>query len=186
MIYLPTKHTLLSEAVAAWLRTFCWTHLVTLTFKNIVEEEFAERRMKAWIRKLEKVSEGRVNWVFSIERQGSGNPHLHLLLGLRNGLQIEQLVTAWKDGFAKIRRYDPGRGGAYYVVKTIGDHNDNWAFNLKGLEKREPIQKETEHAASSDDNEGNDTILEGISQYNKSNRARVRYSISAGRKAATF
>ena len=121
--------------LAAWLRTFAWTHWATLTvartetpgrLRQIFDNEF--------VRFATKLTQDQVTYAFVIEGGALGDrPHLHALLACGLDLAATRLERAWRHGLARVQAYDPQRGGARYLAKQIGSVALDW-----GLSSRRP------------------------------------------------
>lgn len=60
-------------------------------------------------------------YFYAIESHLSGYPHLHALLAGTASLTVRQLEQRWESGHSRIVVYDPMRGAAFYVSKSLLD-----------------------------------------------------------------
>ena len=122
-----TRSAGLPPLQAAWgtfLQPHPWDLFVTLTFANPVHPEQGRKRFLRWITALERHPARRANGAVVCERgyehQRRHVIHYHLLLAGVDGIPIFAAIHAWHrigEGGADIRRYSPGRGGAFYIAK---------------------------------------------------------------------
>jgi hypothetical protein len=111
----------MATARGEWLRQRDWDHLAVLTFDGDATVDHAEREVKRWLRLVaQRAARRGMQWIYVVEQVVSGAPHVHVLTGGTAGLGVRDLLAAWRCGQAHVRRYDHRRGGAYYLVKTIG------------------------------------------------------------------
>src|SRR5436309_3441817 len=76
-----------------------------------------------WISTSQGFSSGaqqRVYYFAAVETTAPNWFHLHALLAGTKNLGVRDLTEAWRSGFAQVRVYDPTRGAANYVTKTMG------------------------------------------------------------------
>jgi hypothetical protein len=108
-----------------------WTWWATLTFKNRVSDEHADRSLRAWARHLARqVVDDHIGFVWVRESQPRN--HFHALLAMPANVQLtwRELDDAWKHsdtaaGFVEIVKYDAARGAAYYIASK-----DGWTSNV--------------------------------------------------------
>lgn len=104
----------------AWLASFTWDHILTLTFRAPAAVERARRSFLRMVRWLERSAGERVDWFYSFEPSHDGRGiHIHALLAGTSSLTVDEVSAAWKDGFTRVARFDPKRAGAKYVTKGI-------------------------------------------------------------------
>jgi hypothetical protein len=104
-----------------WLSRFPWHHFATLTYRvGLVVPGCPQRLFNKWTRHLERRCQKPVQSVVVIE-QGSfgGLIHQHALLHGTADLNTEALEKSWLNGYAHVRRYDPAKGAAYYLTKSV-------------------------------------------------------------------
>jgi hypothetical protein len=124
----------ISRAYGQHLDQFAWDFFATLTFACEVGIATASQRFLAWIRRLERSAQAPVPWFLGMENgDAGGRLHLHALVGGVSHLALSLLQRAWPHGQAHIRRYQAGRGAAYYVAKFTGED-----FTMHDLSKRLP------------------------------------------------
>jgi hypothetical protein len=120
----------------AWgehLRSRQWAFVVTLTTRFEMGADTCLRIFKeGYIRRLAAIAGHPVPYFVVIEggtadQQG----HIHALVAGVEDLPVWRLRWAWKKGFTHVRRYDPSRGAAYYVSKTIGGVTDDYEVSRR-------------------------------------------------------
>lgn len=137
---------------AAWIEllnrpAWEWSWWVTLTYKQQVKPEAAERDFKRWIRDLNTNRFGPrygargkgLNWARTEEYQLRGVLHYHALVGLTGHLDRWQAKSDWekigapewfqnankewerqpRTGYARIYEYDRTQGAISYVSKYV-------------------------------------------------------------------
>ena len=110
----------------AWdefLHRYAWAHFGTLT---AAEEWSAERLRRefldGWVRRAAWHARSPVPWFAVIEKGPvGGRAHLHALVAGTARVSTKVLEAAWRIGNAQVRAYEPQRGGAFYVAKSIPD-----------------------------------------------------------------
>lgn len=118
----------IAEALARFLSQFEWTHFVTLTtrFKqaeNRVLRVFHQR----FVRPLARIAQCRIPHFLVVEATpANGVPHIHALLGGTASLTTQRIESVWPEGFCDIKKYDPAKGAAYYVTKSLESNPDSW------------------------------------------------------------
>ena len=129
------------EALATWAAAFPWTSFATLTFRRPMRKD-ALRFARAWFRAICKEADsfGRImcgeEWHHDGERL-----HLHALVYVEGG-ELLDLTTWWRwwytrFGRARVERYDPSRGAAFYVAKYIRkEQNADWFLLEYGKRSR--------------------------------------------------
>lgn len=139
----------LIEGYAGWWKGWSWDWFVTLTYAGFPWRSTALRKFQKWIADLQKeqgTSEFR--FVRVIETGAFGNNvHVHLLVG---GLKEKARLFPgeWRDrwekiaGRAAIVRFDPEKGGVYYVLKTLDPARDfDVDFYFPTLREKEPSRE---------------------------------------------
>lgn len=129
------NHRSLRSQCAKDFAQFDWTHFCTLTFRKPTNIETAAKRFRTWTRRLEQRAQHRINYIMAPERHQRGTAHVHAILAGLEGFPSSWLAASWveMEGRIEIEPYDPERGGAFYLTKTIGTSNDWWDCNLNGL-----------------------------------------------------
>jgi hypothetical protein len=123
-----------TELHRAWinfLHKYPWCWFATLTFKNEIHPEQANRRFYRYIRKINKTLFGNryyekglgIMWTKAIEYQKRGVIHFHALLGPEdlNSLNHFDYMELWHtegNGFARIYPYSPEKA-EWYVTKYV-------------------------------------------------------------------
>jgi hypothetical protein len=118
-----------SRRRAAWggfLSEYVWDHFATFTFAtptsgDAARLEFAHR----YVRRLARVAQAGIAWALVVEGEESDHVHLHALLAGTRHLPTRELERAWKLGHTRVAIYDPQRGAATYLAKTLGQRGDN-------------------------------------------------------------
>jgi hypothetical protein len=116
----------LIDAYGDWLGEWTWDLFGSLTFPGYPSVTKAERVFSKWIGDIEKLAGTRkFRYVQVLERGADGeNVHFHVLIGgLKPSARRMPLKWAgrWQQiaGYAVIQRFDPDRGGIYYLLKTL-------------------------------------------------------------------
>jgi hypothetical protein len=114
----------LQAAWGGWLDQLPFDWIVTLTFAVQVHPEQARKRWLRWIRALEHHPARPVGieliWARADEQQRRQVIHFHALIALVGSVSIVSASKLWErigGGWAHIRRYQSGLGGAYYISK---------------------------------------------------------------------
>ena len=71
--------------------------------------------------RLSSYAERSISFFFAVERNRSGAHHLHALVSGTQSLTAKRIAHAWRLGDSRVTVYDPTKGGAWYVSKTVGD-----------------------------------------------------------------
>ncbi len=138
--YASDQHTV--EKYAAWLVKVPWQLFCTFTFAWKVSDPQADKTFIEFINRIEATLKCNIAYLRGDEKRfsGCGKPacgrHFHALLTSEKPLPPAVLEFFWKsmagkrsdDAGAKAEPYDPHRGGALYVVKSINDINGDWSF----------------------------------------------------------
>lgn len=113
----------LRQAWSEYLRGFAWDHFATLTFARTTTPEGARRAfVQVWHRVVARLAQRPVPYFFVVERGGGGMWHIHALLSGTQHVPLDGLESAWKRyGRADIQPYDPMRGAAFYLTKSLPD-----------------------------------------------------------------
>jgi len=104
---------------------------LTLTFREEIHPEQADRRFKRFIRHINESLFGRryrekgkgVYYVRALELQRRGVLHFHALLGgerVRRLRRLSLMDKWWEDnGFARVERYEKSKGAKSYLSKYV-------------------------------------------------------------------
>ena len=117
----------LQLATGAWLHAHrVWTWWATLTFAKPVGPYGATAAVRLWSQLLAKLVMQHIWVAWAIEHAGDGH-HVHMLLELPESSQVQEwsLRSTWRRtslvaGLSRIERFNPAKGGAWYLVKTQG------------------------------------------------------------------
>lgn len=132
----------LTEAWSAYLQQFSWDHFSTFTFRPIVRPvglnrqeityihpESVQKALRRLINELNKEIFGQRYWkrphegiivAAAMERQQSGNPHVHALMGNIPSRISRKGIESWwfeKQGIARVKEYKHGMGAEEYLSK---------------------------------------------------------------------
>ena len=122
----------LRNAWGAWVGTYPWRHYATLTDSNSNSPRSLVNHSKAFVRRLESRGGGRVDYIAIVEGAHRGFPHLHMLLNGTERLTTREIQRQWRLGLSEIRRYNPARAAAYYLVKELGrSYHDPDLFDFR-------------------------------------------------------
>jgi len=134
---LPTsKEALPSKITEGWvdlLSRYEWDWFVTLTFRNCIHPEAAEKRFRVWLNQLNRQLYGKrwskkgqgIYWAKALEWQKRNVIHFHLLMSdvqnLNETLRRLSAMDKWKDlaGFARIEVPKQQMCVARYCAKYI-------------------------------------------------------------------
>lgn len=133
---------LLSEAWSAYLQQYSWDHYSTFTFRPItraiglnrtsvsfVHPESVQKALRRLTNELNKEIFGERFWkrphegiivAAAMERQQSGNPHIHALMGNIPASKRRMDIVDWwyqKQGIARVYAYQQGMGAEEYISK---------------------------------------------------------------------
>lgn len=124
------------ELQAGWIELMCridnmvdFDWYATLTFREPVHPESADKRYRRWLHKINrevlgvrywKRSKG-VFWVRALEWQKRGVLHFHCLIAGVKGLRRLSYMDKWNElaGYARIWKYDKNLGAKYYLGKYL-------------------------------------------------------------------
>lgn len=114
----------LQAAWGDWISSCPWDWFVTLTFAVDVHPEQARKRTQRWLDAVEHHRNRPAGipliWVRADEQQRRQVIHSHALLAVVGSVPIMAASRLWQrigGGWAHIRPYQPGLGGAYYIAK---------------------------------------------------------------------
>ena len=119
MASISTEDANLRATWGKWIDEILWDHFCTLTFHYGATIDGAKRQFLKFIRRLDSRAQMAVEWFMVIERGPGGAVHVHALLRATDQLENRTITEQWPNGRTDIRKYDPARGGAYYVTKQI-------------------------------------------------------------------
>jgi hypothetical protein len=105
--------------MASMLSRCPWWHYATLTDDYGHSPASLLRQGLVFVRRLETKARRRVDYFLIVEGARRGFPHLHALLFGTDSLTVRQVEQQWRLGFTSVRRFDPTRGAAGYVVKEL-------------------------------------------------------------------
>jgi hypothetical protein len=110
----------------SWLQLARWSHFVTLTTRELVSvDRLRHEFVHGFVRRLAKAAQRPLGWFYAIEMHGDRErPHVHALLSGTEALHVDQVVRHWRAGHSRITVYDPRRGAAQYVGKTLARNPD--------------------------------------------------------------
>ena len=110
----------LQDAWGAWIERLApWEWYLTLTFAEIVHPEQAERKWRAFVKRVEGKRGRAICWVRALEYQRRGVIHFHALLAGMEFLAYNAVRQLWPWGFSWIEPYQPGRGANFYLGKYV-------------------------------------------------------------------
>jgi len=127
-----------------WLSLPPWEWYVTQTFRaNYVSPKEADRHWQAWLNSLVVTCKARGlarPFYFRVtEYQDRGTLHYHSLIGGVGETRRLLFKDFWElHGYARVTKYEPGRGANFYVGKylTKDDGDIRFSHNLpKRLDK---------------------------------------------------
>ena len=119
----------LTQIYGDWLSQYNWNLFVTLTFRDICPEmkakgftyisrAYAVRQWRKLLKALKKVEHRAPYWVRVTESsEWRDAPHFHAVLGGITRVEPYRVEQLWykQCGLAKVERYDPELGGAWYL-----------------------------------------------------------------------
>ena len=125
------------ESWGQWLNEYDWDHYCTLTFHWEATIDGANRQFRRFIRRLERRTQGAINWFMVIEYGRGGCLHIHALLGTTNTLPDKSVDLAWPAGITDVQTYDSQRGATHYITKDIAFKATYWDIskNLKATHR---------------------------------------------------
>ena len=116
----------LIEAYATWWKKWDWDWFGALTFPGYPGRNSAIRKFERWIDEIEREQgAGDFRYVRVIETGAyDDNIHIHILVGgLKRQARLFPAIgrERWEKiaGAAAITRFDPEKGGVYYLLKTL-------------------------------------------------------------------
>jgi hypothetical protein len=124
----------------SFLAEFEWDWFATFTFRYRTGPDAARRSYRQFTSSLETSAGEPIGW-FVIEEIGAlGRFHMHALILNVSALSVEHWRRAWHSryGEARIVRFEPTLGAAYYCAKNILGMKTEYDFsdNLTALKRR--------------------------------------------------
>lgn len=127
------------EAFGEWLSKPPWEWYVTLTFRDeYVPHNTADKHYYAWMRSLQMACNvkglPRPFYYRCTEPQQRGTLHFHSLIGGVGDVRRLLFKDFWElNGFARVEKYDAGKGANFYVGKYLNkpDSDIKFSHNLK-------------------------------------------------------
>jgi hypothetical protein len=118
-----------------WLNGAEWDWYTTHTFRvSYVSHKAADRHWQSWLNTLNQAC-----WVGGLERpfyfrvteyQDRGTLHYHSLIGGVGDMSRLLFKDIWElHGFARVEKYDPGRGANFYVGKYLTKEDGDMRFS---------------------------------------------------------
>lgn len=131
---MPTEFLDGDSIASAWgrfLARFLWQHYAYLTFRGSPSVAWACHTFRFWMHQVNKMALGNhyaekghpgIRFVRGLEWQQRGSPHFHVLLADTHRIDAQRALRLWKKigGLAKIEKFDPKQGAAFYMAKTYG------------------------------------------------------------------
>jgi hypothetical protein len=119
----------LQEAWINWLGQWRWEWYCTLTFRDEVHPEAAERRFRTFEKMINRALYGPrwfkhgqgIQWVRALEYQRRGVIHFHALLAGVSSLQRSTWTATWHEwaGFARIEPIESPAAVLRYISKYV-------------------------------------------------------------------
>jgi hypothetical protein len=109
----------LQRALAEWLLSQNWDHFFTGTFGRPASLDDARKAVSAFKRRLEQAAQGRIRMFVAYEQASFDDYHVHCLIEGTAALADDRLDKAWAPGRSSTDKYDPNRGGCFYVTKQL-------------------------------------------------------------------
>jgi hypothetical protein len=119
----------LQEAWINWLGQWRWEWYCTLTFRDEVHPEAAEKRFRTFVKHINRSLYGPrwykhgqgIRWVRALEYQRRGVIHFHALLAGADDLPPRRWTATWHElaGFAKIEPIESPAAVLHYVSKYV-------------------------------------------------------------------
>lgn len=118
----------LRDIWADFLQQFSWNWFITLTFRNKVSKQTANRKWNTWLTEIEKEIDAIPGYFRVSEMQARGVLHFHSLMLDVKTLKRLTWMDEWSKiaGYARIFKYEPSRGARFYlcnryIVKELSD-----------------------------------------------------------------
>ena len=134
----------LQIAAGQWLQDVPWQLFATLEFPSArVRFETAHSKLHEMLHTVEHSLRTRVGCVYAAETRSKSGAivplHFHAALTALRPIEYQLVMGAWGEGransvqdLARVKPYDPSRGGIEYIMKQITDHDCQWG--LKDVE----------------------------------------------------
>ncbi|MBA7701318.1 hypothetical protein ES703_110053 [subsurface metagenome] len=127
------------DAFGEWISIPAWQWFVSLTFaKGNISKWEADQHWQAWLNSLVLTCKARGEprpFYFRVsEFQKRGTVHYHVLIGGLGEIRRLLFKDLWEPfGFARILKYEPGKGANYYCGKYLSktDCEMRFSHNLK-------------------------------------------------------
>lgn len=146
----------LADGWAELLARFRWDWFLTLTFRDHIHPEAADKRFRYFASKLNRTLFGprwhtkpstAIYWCRGLELQRRGVVHFHALMGCRakelNHHALRQYwANAWRDmaGFARIERVRSASDAASYLTKYVSKGGEiDLSANLASQDDQRPL-----------------------------------------------
>lgn len=133
----------LVEAWGDFLGGFPWDWFCTLTFRDPVPSFTAHRRFAFFMRDVEQAAGLPIAW-FRADEYGplGGRLHLHALVSNVGHLRRLTWMDRWdaRNGYARILKFDPEKGAAYYCAKYVTKQFGEWDLsdNITAFRQYQP------------------------------------------------
>ncbi len=130
------------DAMGEFLSAYEWSHFVTLTTRTPRSQERILRVFEQrFVRPLARVTQTKIPYFYVVESvlPAGGFPHIHALLGSTEPLPNRLIEKTWTEGFSRVTKYDPRKGAAWYLTKSIESIPDSY-----GLSRRFPKRESRE------------------------------------------
>jgi hypothetical protein len=136
-----------------------WSHFVTLTTSRARSDDSIVRVFtNRFIRPLARHAQSPVAWFYAIERDRAfeTSPHLHALLAGTAALTTATISAAWPLGFTNVKLYDPTRGAASYVTKSVLADVDSYDFSRRSAPplRSQPVRRKNSLVYATPSGEG--------------------------------
>jgi hypothetical protein len=124
------------RALGEHLKAYDWSQFVTLTNAKPVGNEGARRTFLGYHRRLTRVFQRPIPYFYAIEGdRGTGERHVHALLGRLHGVPLELIRRPWSSGQTHAAVYDANRHAAFYLTKAIAIDPDSYDLSATEPDK---------------------------------------------------
>ena len=111
----------------AFVAQFSWAHYLSLTVNTpCTATALLSLFRRRFVRNLERDAQRKISYFVAVEGEVAGFTHCHALIDGSRLLTVQRLQDHWPFGFSSVRRYNPKRGAASYVVKEFGRSSTPW------------------------------------------------------------
>ena len=137
-----TRHEV-TEGWGQFLSRYEWDWFVTLTFKEQISTFGAHRRVRWFLKDLDRAAGVPIFW-FRADEYGErlGRFHIHLLIGNVAHLRRLDWVDEWnrRAGYARIFPFDNTKRAAFYCAKYVTKQSGDWELseNLRAFREYQP------------------------------------------------